>query len=109
MDRTTTAEPDLTELGPLVRIITDALHETPLTLGTPAGCADLAATIAVRVAVYIGREVLPPVSISPTAAYLATPCDACSHTLNWHRNDVGCTVPRCVCGRFHSPTSEARP
>lgn len=57
--RAATAEPDLTELGPLVRVITAALRETPITLGTPAGCADLAAAIAVRVAVYVGREVLP--------------------------------------------------
>ena len=34
------------------------------------------------------------------AAYLATPCDTCEHTLNWHRNDVGCTVAHCVCSRF---------
>ncbi len=59
-DRATTAEPDLTELAPLVRVVTDALRETPLTLGTPAGIADLAATITVRVAAYVGREVLPP-------------------------------------------------
>ncbi|WP_405695226.1 hypothetical protein OHA99_09300 [Streptomyces coelicoflavus] len=39
---------------------------------------------------------------------LATPCDACDHTLNWHRNDVGCTVPRCVCGRFQEPAAGAR-
>jgi hypothetical protein len=43
-------------------------------------------------------------SVSPTAVLRATPCDACRHTLNWHRNDVGCTVPRCVCGRFQPPT-----
>ncbi|MBA4865955.1 hypothetical protein H1V43_32345 [Streptomyces sp. PSKA54] len=42
-------------------------------------------------------------STSPTAVYLATPCDACRHTLNWHRNDIGCTVPSCVCGRFQPP------
>ncbi|GGR70895.1 MULTISPECIES: hypothetical protein [Streptomyces] len=59
-DRATTAEPDLTELAPLVRVVTGALRETPLTLGTPAGIADLAATITVRVAAYVGREVLPP-------------------------------------------------
>ncbi|CAL9662381.1 hypothetical protein [Streptomyces sp. enrichment culture] len=58
-DRATTVEPDLTELAPLVRVVTGALHETPLTLGTPAGIADLAATITVRVAAYVGREVLP--------------------------------------------------
>jgi hypothetical protein len=40
---------------------------------------------------------------TPAAAMLATPCDACDHTLNWHRNDVGCTVPRCVCGHFQQP------
>ncbi|MGW1595281.1 hypothetical protein [Streptomyces sp. NPDC002343] len=59
-DSATTAEPDLTELAPLVRVVTAALRETPLTLGTPAGIADLAATITVRVAAYVGREVLPP-------------------------------------------------
>lgn len=37
------------------------------------------------------------------AQYLSTPCDACEHTLNWHRNDVGCTVTDCVCGRFRTP------
>lgn len=40
------------------------------------------------------------------AAYLATPCDTCEHTLNWHRNDVGCTVAGCVCSRFtEEPTA----
>ncbi|WP_199800656.1 hypothetical protein [Streptomyces marianii] len=43
---------------------------------------------------------------SPTAALLATPCDACQHTLNWHRNYEGCTVPLCSCGRFQSPADE---
>ncbi|MFF3128649.1 hypothetical protein ACFVRD_41790 [Streptomyces sp. NPDC057908] len=46
-----------------------------------------------------------PTSISPTAALLATDCDACRHTLNWHRNDVGCTVPLCVCSQFQQPTA----
>lgn len=46
-----------------------------------------------------------PTSISPTAALLATNCDACRHTLNWHRNDVGCTVPLCVCSQFQQPTA----
>lgn len=50
----------LAELGPLVRVITAAMHETPITLGSPQGSADLAAMIAVRVAAYVGREVLPP-------------------------------------------------
>ncbi|MFE2384473.1 hypothetical protein [Streptomyces misionensis] len=40
---------------------------------------------------------------SRTSALLATPCDACEHTLNWHRNDVGCTVPDCVCSQFREP------
>ncbi|MEU6597898.1 hypothetical protein [Streptomyces flaveolus] len=39
------------------------------------------------------------------AAYLATPCDTCTHTLNWHRNDVGCTVAGCACSRFREPES----
>jgi hypothetical protein len=43
------------------------------------------------------------------AALLATPCDACDHTLKWHRNDVGCTAPRCVCGRWQDPAAVARP
>jgi len=43
---------------------------------------------------------------SPTAVLLATPCDACEHTLNWHRNEVGCTVPNCVCGRYQPPAEE---
>lgn len=42
----------------------------------------------------------------PTAVLLATRCDACQHTLNWHRNDVGCTVVLCVCGRFQQPADE---
>ncbi|MFF3511567.1 hypothetical protein [Streptomyces sp. NPDC002573] len=46
---------------------------------------------------------------SPTAVLLATRCDTCQHTLNWHRNDVGCTVPLCVCGRFQPPTEEPQP
>ncbi|NJP75661.1 hypothetical protein, partial [Streptomyces sp. C1-2] len=46
---------------------------------------------------------------TPMTVYLATPCDVCSHTLNWHRNDVGCTVSRCVCSRFRpaAPAKEA--
>ncbi|MFH9610461.1 hypothetical protein [Streptomyces sp. NPDC017448] len=52
----------------------------------------------------LGATETAPSAASPsTAAMLATPCDACDHTLNWHRNDVGCTVPRCVCGRFQDP------
>lgn len=47
---------------------------------------------------------------SEVTVYLSTRCDACEHTLNWHRNDVGCTVARCVCGRFQPPAEdEAQP
>jgi hypothetical protein len=38
---------------------------------------------------------------------LATPCATCGHTLNWHWDDVGCTVDGCTCGRFHEPITEA--
>ncbi|MFI9340002.1 hypothetical protein ACIG0D_01800 [Streptomyces sp. NPDC052773] len=44
--------------------------------------------------------------VTPMTAYLATPCDACRHTLSWHRNDVGCTVALCVCGSFQAPVEE---
>ncbi|MFF2674035.1 hypothetical protein ACFVTT_35385, partial [Streptomyces niveus] len=41
--------------------------------------------------------------VEPTAAVLlSTPCDACRHTLNWHDNQAGCTVARCVCGRWQA-------
>lgn len=50
----------LAELAPLTRVIAAAMQETPITLGSPQGSADLTATIAVRVAAYVGREVLPP-------------------------------------------------
>ncbi|WP_086773247.1 hypothetical protein [Streptomyces bobili] len=48
------------ELAPLVRVIASAIQDTPIRLGGPEGTADLTATIAVRVAAYVGREVLPP-------------------------------------------------
>ncbi|MEX3206044.1 hypothetical protein [Streptomyces acidiscabies] len=48
------------ELAPLIRVIATTIHDTPVRLGSPQGAADLAATIAVHVAAYIGREVLPP-------------------------------------------------
>ena len=46
-------------------------------------------------------------NVSPTAALLASRCDACRHTLNRHDNQAGCTVPLCVCGRFQPPADEA--
>lgn len=58
-------EPDLAQLAPLVRVITDTMTETPVALGSPQGIADLAAMIAVRVAVYVGKEVLPPAPPAP--------------------------------------------
>lgn len=42
----------------------------------------------------------------PAVVTLSTRCDACRHTLNWHRNDVGCTVALCVCGAFREPVEE---
>lgn len=44
-----------------------------------------------------------PTTASPTAVLLATPCEICEHTLNWHRNDVGCIAERCVCAQFEHP------
>ena len=41
------------------------------------------------------------------AALLSSECDACRHTLNWHRNDVGCTVDRCACSCFRPPAAAA--
>jgi hypothetical protein len=45
--------------------------------------------------------------IAATRTLLSTPCDTCEHTLNWHDNTAGCTVPRCVCGRFQTATEGA--
>ncbi|MCZ4513504.1 hypothetical protein O3Q52_36235 [Streptomyces sp. ActVer] len=49
------------------------------------------------------------IDVSPAAVLLSTRCDACRHTLNWHRNDIGCTVALCVCGRFQPPAEEPSP
>jgi hypothetical protein len=49
----------------------------------------------------------PPAETQTADVFLSTPCDTCRHTLNWHRNDVGCTVALCVCGRFQQPTGPA--
>lgn len=46
------------------------------------------------------------VTVSPTAALLASRCDTCLHTLNRHSNYAGCTVVLCVCGRFQPPVDE---
>jgi hypothetical protein len=47
-----------------------------------------------------------PPAETQAAVLLSTRCDTCQHTLNWHRNDLGCTVTRCVCGRFQPPADE---
>ncbi|MEV6580217.1 hypothetical protein AB0M92_18865 [Streptomyces sp. NPDC051582] len=52
----------------------------------------------------MSQQPAPEAARPPTmAAYLSTPCDACEHTLNWHDNKAGCTVPRCACGHFQTP------
>lgn len=38
------------------------------------------------------------------AAPLATPCNICTHTLNWHRNEGGCSVHACYCRSWQQPT-----
>lgn len=56
----------------------------------------------------MSQQPAPGEAQKSAAAYLSTPCDAtaCEHTLNWHDNKAGCTVPRCVCGRFQMPGEE---
>ncbi|MGW0780374.1 hypothetical protein [Streptomyces sp. NPDC002913] len=49
---------DLSPLNPLARVIADAVHNTPVRLG-PGGADGLISTITIRVAAYMGREVLP--------------------------------------------------
>lgn len=94
---------DLTPLKPLAQVIAETVLTTPVRL-CPGGADDLISELTIKVAAYMGREVIP--SISPAAALLASRCDACQHTLNWHRNDVGCTVALCTCGPFQPPTGE---
>lgn len=52
----TTTNPDLQPLAPLARTIAETLRDTPVRLGTPDGAADLAATLTMRVAAYMGSE-----------------------------------------------------
>jgi hypothetical protein len=56
-----------------------------------------------------GEAQQPETQAEAQGALLATRCDACRHTLNWHRNDVGCTVVLCVCGRFQAPVDDEQP
>lgn len=51
-----TATPDLKPLAPLARTIADTVRDTPVRLGYPDGAADLVATLTVKVAAYVGRE-----------------------------------------------------
>ncbi|MBT2508848.1 hypothetical protein J7I98_23765 [Streptomyces sp. ISL-98] len=51
---------DLAELAPLARVIAKALRDTPIRLGDPDTTPELVGSLTVAVAVYIGREVLPP-------------------------------------------------
>ncbi|WP_330449687.1 hypothetical protein [Streptomyces anulatus] len=82
---------------------------------TPGEIADAVLAALPVPALAVARQLLGtttgagPAAVPSTAAMLATPCDACDHTLNWHRNDVGCTVPRCVCGRFQDPVEATAP
>ncbi|MDX3064014.1 hypothetical protein PV518_17795 [Streptomyces sp. ND04-05B] len=54
-----TKQLDLTPLAPLARVIAETLRETPVRLGTPEGTADLTSMLTVKVAAYLGREVVP--------------------------------------------------
>lgn len=51
-DQTATLKP----LAPLARTIAEAIRDTPVRLGIPEGAADLAATLTVKVAAYMGSE-----------------------------------------------------
>ncbi|MFH9579075.1 hypothetical protein ACH4MO_13890 [Streptomyces globisporus] len=83
----------------------DQHPEVSVTIDDPRTIAAVAATVARQL---LGTTTgAGPAAVPSTAAMLSTPCDACDHTLNWHRNDVGCTVPRCVCGRFQDPVEAA--
>ncbi|MDJ0460627.1 hypothetical protein [Streptomyces sp. H27-C3] len=51
---------DLSELAPLAQVIAKALRDTPIRLGGPDTTPELVGALTVAVAVYIGRDVLPP-------------------------------------------------
>ncbi|MFF5972251.1 hypothetical protein ACFY7C_12100 [Streptomyces sp. NPDC012769] len=53
-------DPDLAELAPLASVIAGALRDTPVRLGDAGLLPDLVGALTAAVAVYIGREVLPP-------------------------------------------------
>jgi len=62
-----TPAPDLSELGPLARVIADKVSTVPVRhcLG---GTDDLVSALTLAVAVYVGRHVLP---VEPVAAWIA--------------------------------------
>ncbi|MER6515217.1 hypothetical protein [Nonomuraea sp. NPDC001636] len=66
-------DPDLAELGPLAQVIARTLRDTPIRLGSPDTTPDLVGALTAAVAVYIGREVLPPGALDearpPTVAW----------------------------------------
>ncbi|WP_327335090.1 hypothetical protein [Streptomyces anulatus] len=97
---------------PLMEAVASAVWEqcrteNSIVVDDPRNIAAVAATVARQLLGTTTSE--GPAAAPTTAAMLSTPCDACDHTLNWHRNDVGCTVPRCVCGRFQDPVEAAAP
>ncbi|MFE0470547.1 NUDIX hydrolase [Streptomyces sp. NPDC058947] len=51
-----TTQLDLKPLAPLARTIAETIRDTPVRLGSPEGAADLAATLTVKVAAYVGSE-----------------------------------------------------
>jgi len=63
---------DTKALAPLARTIAETIRETPVRLGSPEGAADLASTLIVKVAAYMGRE-LPS---TPGLATLMVELDA---------------------------------
>ncbi|WP_399553856.1 hypothetical protein OG473_39335 (plasmid) [Streptomyces anulatus] len=97
---------------PLMEAVASAVWEqcrteNSIVVDDPRNIAAVAATVARQL---LGTTTgAGPAAVPSTAAMLSTPCDACDHTLNWHRNDVGCTVPRCVCGRFQDPVEATAP
>ncbi|MEE1814244.1 hypothetical protein PUR59_04310 [Streptomyces sp. SP18ES09] len=66
-------DPDLAELAPLAQVIARTLRDTPIRLGDPGAAPDLVGALTAAVAVYIGREVLPPGALDearpPTVAW----------------------------------------
>ncbi|MFC8491816.1 NUDIX hydrolase [Streptomyces sp. NPDC057235] len=47
---------DTQAIAPLARLIAETIRDTPVRLGSPEGAGDLAATLTVKVAAYMGRE-----------------------------------------------------